>query len=74
MGELAYMDLSGDTKQHWNRNNPVEVETARQTFDTLRSKGYLAFKLIGDGTKGEQITTFDPAAEHIILSPAMQGG
>lgn len=74
MGELATMDGSGDTKVFWTAGVAAEVENARRTFNTLREKGYAAYKLIGDGTKGEQLLAFDPAAEKIILAPAMQGG
>ncbi len=73
MGELATMDRSGDTKLTWSANAPVEVEAARQTFDTLRKKGYAAYRMRGD-TQGEQLLTFDVNAERIILVPAMQGG
>lgn len=74
MGELAIMSDEGDTSVKWNRNSPPEVAAARSTFDALRGKGYLAYRLVGDGTKGEQLLTFDPDAERIILSPAMAGG
>ncbi len=74
MGELATMDRTGDLKSFWDRTKPEEVAQARRTFDDMRAKGYLAFRLIGDGTKGEQIREFDPTAEKIIMSPAMQGG
>lgn len=74
MGELATMDLSGDTKVYWDARVPAEVENARQTFRTLRGKGYAAYKLAAGGAQGEQLLDFDPAAERIILVPAMQGG
>jgi hypothetical protein len=35
----------------------------------------MAFKVEGrKGDKGEQIKTFDPKAEKLILTPAMAGG
>lgn len=74
MGELATLDRSGDTKVFWSSTVPDEVQNARRTFNDLRGKGYAAFKLTGDGTKGEQILEFDPMAEKIILAPAMKGG
>ena len=73
MGELATMDRTGDTKSQWDRNKPAEVAAARATFDTLRGKGYAAFRLNGD-SRGEQLLDFDPNAERIILVPAFQGG
>lgn len=74
MGELAEMNKTGDTKSQWDRNNAAEVAAARATFDTLRGKGFAAYKLTGDGSRGEQLLTFDPAAERIIMVPAFQGG
>lgn len=73
-GELVIIDRSGDTKIIWDSNNTDEVEAARKTFTDLRAKGYLAYKTDKKGEKAEQIHTFDPKAERIILSPAMQGG
>jgi hypothetical protein len=74
-GEMAVMDHSGDTKIIWDAEKPDEVETARQSFKSLRKKGYLAYKVTGkDGAKGEQIHEFEPDAERIILAPPMVGG
>jgi hypothetical protein len=73
-GLLAVMDRTGDTKVIWDRHNEAEVEAARATFDSLRSKGYLAYTVNKDGTTGEVIRAFDPTAEKIILSPPMAGG
>lgn len=74
-GSLRIMGQPGDTKQMWNRDNINEVEAARRTFDDLVGKrGYLAYKVRPGGEKGEQIRTFDPTAEAIILVPPMRGG
>lgn len=73
-GELCAIDQTGDTKTIWDKNNPDEVEAAKATFDRLKGKGYLAYKVSKDGSKGEVIRDFDPDAEKIILSPPMQGG
>jgi hypothetical protein len=74
MGELAVMNGSGDTKVFWSAENADEVESARRTFRDLRAKGHVAYKLLGDGSKGEQINEFDEDAEKIILAPQMKGG
>ena len=74
-GTLRIMGKPGDTKQIWNRDNAVEVEAARRTFDDLVGKrGYFAYKVRPGGDKGEQIKTFDPSAEAVILVPPMKGG
>lgn len=64
----------GDKKEMWDRHNEDEIACAKQTFDKLRKKGYLAWKVKKDGSKAEQMKEFDPDAESMILSPPVQGG
>lgn len=71
---LYVLDRTGDTRTQWNPNNPDEVALARETFESLRKKGYFAFRVLGNGDKGEQIREFDPAAGSIILAPQLVGG
>jgi hypothetical protein len=72
---FAVMGREGDTKYMWDKNNAAEVEVARSTFNTfVKDKKYLAFKVVGDGTKGEQVRDFDPNHERYIFAPAMVGG
>jgi hypothetical protein len=74
-GELAVMDHTGDMKVIWSSDNEDEVTQARKTFDDMRAKGYAAYRVEGKkGEKGEVIREFDPAAEKIIMAPAMVGG
>lgn len=72
--EMCVMDQTGDTKTIFDPNNSDEVEAARDTFNKLRKKGYLAYRVKGDGEKGEAITEFDATAGKIILTPPMKGG
>lgn len=75
MGEMAIMDRNaGDLKVIWDPDNEHEVEAAREQFDALRKKGYLAYTVGERGRKGAQINTFDPASEKLILAPALVGG
>jgi hypothetical protein len=74
MAELCVMNTTGDTKTIWDKNNPDEVAAARATFDALKKKKYLAFSVASGGKKGELMTTFDPNAEQIIMSPPVAGG
>lgn len=73
-GVLCTLDQTGDTKLIWDRTRPDEVDAARDTFNKLRKKGYVAYKVKADGGTGEVITEFDPSAEKIILAPAVVGG
>jgi hypothetical protein len=72
--EMAVMDHTGDTKTIWDTDDPVQVEVARDTFNKLKKKGYIAYKVKKDGEKGEMMREFDPEAGKVIMSPAMAGG
>lgn len=74
MSQLCVMDRTGDTKTIWDKSNPDEVAAAKATFDALKKKGYLSFRVKDDGKPGEAIKEFDPNAEKIILSPPVAGG
>ncbi len=74
-GAMAVMGKEGDTKYIWDRTKPAEVEVARTTFNTfVKDKKYLAFKVVGDGSKGEQVKEFSPDEERYIFVPPMAGG
>ena len=71
---MAVLGSAGDVKRIWDRTNPDEVDDARASFNRLRDKGHLAFRVNKDGTSGEQMDSFEPNAERMILIPQMQGG
>jgi hypothetical protein len=74
MGTMSVLDQTGDTKTIWDKNNPVEVESARKTFNDLKAKGYIAYTVKDDGKKGEILVNFNSELERIILSPPVCGG
>lgn len=71
---MCVMDETGDTKITWDEENEHEVANARRMFDDLLSKGFLAYSVKTDATKGKQVTKFDPTLEKLILSPQFKGG
>jgi predicted glycosyltransferase len=74
-GQMAVMGREGDTKVIWDRTKPDEVEVARDTFDKLKKKGYMAYQVKDkDGKQGEVMQEFDAQAERVILVPQMVGG
>ena len=74
-GAMSVLGEKGDTKYLWDKNQADEVEVARRTFREFRDKGYQAFRAEGkEGTKGERIHDFDPAAERIIFVRPARGG
>jgi len=74
MAELRILDSNGDTKIIWDSTKEDEVETARQAFNRLKSKGYAAFRVKAAGGKGEQIQEFDPDTEKLIMVAPIAGG
>jgi len=74
MGEIRYLDKTGDQKVIWNPENDDEVEAAEATFDMLKDKGFTAYRVKKDGTQGKKITKFDPKAGRIIMVPKLAGG
>lgn len=73
-GQMRIMGRAGDTRIIWDPGNGDEVANAKRTFDELRKKKFLAFKVGEGGRKGEQIDEFDPSAEKLIIAPPMGGG
>jgi len=66
---------AGDTRIMWDAGVQTEVDSAKKVFDDLRARGYMAYAVLAEGGgKGEIVTTFDPAAQKLILAPPMAGG
>lgn len=66
--------LQGHAKMMWDADDPDDVEDARRSFDTLRDRGFTAFKLDKNGVKGSRMDRFDPKAGAFIMIPARAGG
>jgi hypothetical protein len=74
VGEMSIMDGSGHTQMKWNTDKLNEILAAKETFDTLVTKGYSAF---GSKTKLEPkhtIKEFDPTMEELVMVPKTVGG
>jgi len=74
MSEMRVMGSEGDVKITWDAGVEEEVKIARKTFDKMKAKSYIAFKVKKDGSQGKVIDEFDPDAEKIIMAPQMSGG
>lgn len=73
-GEMAILDNTGHSRLIWDANSPDEVEAARETFNRLKKKGYLAYSVKEGGDAGEVLREFNPNVGKMILSPPMAGG
>jgi hypothetical protein len=74
MGELRIIDSTGDTKINFDPKNRDEVEAAEAQFDTLTEKGFTAYHVEKDGSKGKVMKKFDSKAGLIIMVPTLAGG
>lgn len=72
--ELRTIGKLGDVKISWNRENADEVKTAKEMFDKKIKEGWSAFGEMRLGTRGDQIRTFNPDAQRIVLVPPISGG
>ncbi len=71
---MAIMNETGDKKTIYDRTDPVQVEAAKAEFKVYKDKGYMAYKMLDEGKRGEILHSFDPTAERIVFSPPMRGG
>lgn len=71
---LRIMDDSGDTRITWDPDSEFEVGEAKKAFDSHKANRYLAYKVQGDGSKGEVIQEFDPQNRAMIMAPQHVGG
>lgn len=71
---MAIMNETGDKKTIFDRSDPVQVEAAKAEFKVYKDKGYMAYKMLDEGRRGEILHEFDPKAEKIVFAPQMRGG
>lgn len=72
--EMCIIDTTGDTKYIWDVNNEDEVEVARNMFNQLKKKNYVAYSVGRNGKKDEIIREFDETLGKIIMIPPVIGG
>ena len=60
IGTIATLNMTGDSKYTWNRDNPKECQAAHEHFDAMKAKGFMVFKVKKFGRKGEITKDFDP--------------
>lgn len=73
-GCMRKLSQNGDDRVVWDRRNPDEVKDAYKTFNELLEKGYRAYATNSDGSKGHEISEFNPGLEEIIMVPATVPG
>ncbi len=71
---LAIMGKEGHTTVEWSPENQAEVTAALEKFAELKSKGYAAFSVSLDESRGKQLDKFDKTLPRILFAPQIQGG
>ena len=67
------MDRSGDSRHHFNADDPQELARAEQRFYELTDVGFTAAVRTGSG-QVSQIRSFDPTARETVFFPRLVGG
>lgn len=74
MGVLKVFMGNEEKKFSWHLEDPAEVQAAREKFDHYHKQGFIAAKIIEQGSKGIQLSQFDPEAEEIFMLGLAEGG
>jgi hypothetical protein len=74
MGVLRILGPTGDVRVEWDATDVDDVRDMRERFDKIVADGYLVFELDESTLEGQQVSTFDPAAERLRAFRPLQGG
>jgi hypothetical protein len=74
MGYMNVLDHTGHSEYTWDPEDKDQVKMARDVFDALTARSHHAFRADEKGRKGGKMTTFDPTAGKIIITPQLVGG
>lgn len=73
-GLMEVLDPTGHLEFAWDKHDLESVRAVGDKFADMKKKGFRAFKMNEDGSKGEQVDDFDPEAGRYLLSPPLRGG
>lgn len=68
-GLMRIMSQNGDDRIVWSRRIADEVREAHNKFKQLIAKGYRAYAILSDGSRGHELADFDPMVEECLLVP-----
>lgn len=68
-GLMRIMSQNGDDRIVWSRRIADEVREAHNKFKQLIQKGYRAYAILADGSRGHELRDFDPMVEECLLVP-----
>jgi hypothetical protein len=67
MGVMRVLDESGDSRIVWDRRDKNQVKEAFSKFRDFITKGYRAYVVRSDGTRGSRLDEFDPLLEEVMV-------
>ena len=68
-GLMRIMSQNGDDRIVWSRRVADEVREAYDRFKELIDKGYRAYAILADGSRGHELFAFNPTIEESLLVP-----
>jgi len=71
---MKILDVTGDTRITWDKENGKEALEAKQKFQDLLKQGYKAYSVTVSGSKGRRIDEFDVDAQEILMIPETRKG
>jgi 23S rRNA G2069 N7-methylase RlmK/C1962 C5-methylase RlmI len=71
---MKILDVNGDTRITWDKENGKEALEAKQKFEDLLKQGYKAYSVTASGNKGRRIEEFDVDAQEILMIPETRKG
>jgi len=71
---MKILDVTGDTRITWDKENGKEALEAKQKFQDLLKQGYKAYSVTASGNKGRKIEEFDVDAQEILMIPETRKG
>jgi hypothetical protein len=66
-GVMRVLDENGDSRVVWDRRDKNQVKEAFAKFKDFIVKGYRAYVVRGDGSRGSRLDEFDPLLEEILV-------
>jgi hypothetical protein len=71
---VATATRAGDIPLDWNPADPASVGLAREAYGKAIALGFKAYRMDARGKQGSPMSSFDPAAENLLLIPPIVGG
>jgi hypothetical protein len=67
------LDVTGDTRRYFDRDDIEDLAEAERRFEELTGKGFTAAVRAGTG-EASRIHAFDPTVEETLFFPRLVGG